>query len=316
CHQDRNILLLGLDASGKTSLFNRLHLNTFGQVISTIGFHVQTICQPFSKEHLVLWDVSGQSIPLWRHYLPHKEALVFVVDSTDYARIGVAKEALWGVLQNDDMAETGLLLVYANKQDQSNAMTVREVMEALDIENLVRNTRAVTRVGGAVVIIGTANGGKTTLLYRLHLGEVVTTIPTVGFNVEYLTIMGIEFIIWDVAGTWGNRSLWHQIAQGAAGVICVIDSTDLDQIEEAKGHLWRMFEHYDVQEKECPLLVFANKQDRLGALSVAEVKDKLELETRSQGRRWHIRGSIATTGDGLMGGMEWMATQLKGTSKK
>ncbi|KAF9298307.1 hypothetical protein BGZ88_007152 [Linnemannia elongata] len=127
--------------------------------------------------------------------------------------------------------------------------------------------------------------------------------------------MGIEFIIWDVAGTWGNRSLWHQIAQGAAGVICVIDSTDLDQIEEAKGHLWRMFEHYDVQEKECPLLVFANKQDRLGALSVAEVKDKLELETRSQGRRWHIRGSIATTGDGLMGGMEWMATQLKGTSK-
>lgn len=128
--------------------------------------------------------------------------------------------------------------------------------------------------------------------------------------------MGIEFIIWDVAGTWGNRSLWHQIAQGAAGVICVIDSTDLDQIEEAKGHLWRMFEHYDVQEKECPLLVFANKQDRLGALSVAEVKDKLELETRSQGRRWHIRGSIATTGDGLMGGMEWMATQLKGTSKK
>ncbi|KAF9271323.1 hypothetical protein BGZ88_006327, partial [Linnemannia elongata] len=145
CHQDRNILLLGLDASGKTSLFNRLHLNTFGQAISTIGFNVQTICQPFSKEHLVLWDVSGQSIPLWRHYLPHKEALVFVVDSTDYARIGVAKEALWGVLQNDDMAETGLLLVYANKQDQSNAMTVREVMEALDIENLDRKTRAVTR---------------------------------------------------------------------------------------------------------------------------------------------------------------------------
>lgn len=62
----------------------------------------------------------------------------------------MAKEALWGVLQNDDMAETGLLLVYANKQDQSNAMTVREVMEALDIENLVRNTRAVTRVDGAV----------------------------------------------------------------------------------------------------------------------------------------------------------------------
>ena len=29
--------------------------------------------------------------------------------------------------------------------------------------------------------------GKTTILYKLKLGEVVTTIPTVGFNVEALT---------------------------------------------------------------------------------------------------------------------------------
>lgn len=72
-----------------------------------------------------------------------------MVDSTDYARIGEAKEALWGVLQHDDMAETGLLLVYANKQDRPNAMTVREVMEALDIENLVRTASAVAGAAGA-----------------------------------------------------------------------------------------------------------------------------------------------------------------------
>lgn len=178
------------------------------------------------------------------------------------------------------------------------------------------STTAIATPLTRLIIIGNANGGKTTLLYKLHLGEVVPTIPSVGFNVEYLTIRGIEFIVWDMAGTWRNRSTWHQFAQGTAGVICVIDSTDSDKVEETKEHLWRMFEQYDVQQKECPLLVFANKQDCLGALSVAEVKDKLELETRSQGRRWHIRGSIATTGDGLMGGMEWMATQLKATSKK
>lgn len=72
-----------------------------------------------------------------------------MVDSTDYARIGEAKEALWSVWQHDDMAETGLLLVYANKQDRPNAMTVREVMEALDIENLVRTTCAVTGAVGS-----------------------------------------------------------------------------------------------------------------------------------------------------------------------
>lgn len=181
-------------------------------------------------------------------------------------------------------------------------------------KQIISATTATAAPPAKLVIIGTANSGKTTLLYKLHLGEVVTTVPSISLIVEYLTIMGIEFIVWDVAGTWGNRSLWAHCAQGAAGVICVIDSTDLEQVEETKEYLWRMFGHHDLQE--CPLLVFANKQDRLGALSAAELKDKLELETRSRGRRWHIRGCIATTGDGLMGGMEWMATQLKGTSKK
>lgn len=162
-----------------------------------------------------------------------------------------------------------------------------------------------------LVIVGTGGGGKTTLLYKLHLGEVVATIPPIGFNVEYITIMGIEFIVWDALGTWGTQSLWHQFAQGAVGIICVVDSTDENQIEETKESLWRMYDHYDAHQRECPLLVFANKQDCLGALTTAEVKDKLELETRSHDRRWHIQGSIATTGDGIMEGMVWMATQLQ-----
>ncbi|KAG0290283.1 hypothetical protein BGZ97_006212 [Linnemannia gamsii] len=167
-----------------------------------------------------------------------------------------------------------------------------------------------------LVVVGTTGGGKTALLYKLHLGEVVSTIPTINFNVEYLTIMGIEFVVWDVAGNWGARSHWHQFAQGAAGIICVVDSTDKRHIQDTKECLWRMYDHHDAHKSECPLLVFANKQDCLGALPVAEVKDKMELDTRSHDRRWHIRGSIAKTGDGLMEGMVWMATQIKGTPKK
>ncbi|KAF9149145.1 hypothetical protein BG015_009077 [Linnemannia schmuckeri] len=149
CHRDRKILLLGLDSSGKTSILYRLHLDSFGGFIPTIGFNVENIRPPFCKEHLVLWDISGQSIQLWRHYFLHNEALVFVVDSTDYARIREAKEALWRVLQHQDMAETRFLLVYANKQDRPNAMTVREVMEALDIENLVKTATPTTGAAGA-----------------------------------------------------------------------------------------------------------------------------------------------------------------------
>jgi small GTP-binding protein len=162
-----------------------------------------------------------------------------------------------------------------------------------------------------LVVVGDAGGGKTTLLKRLRLGKVErnTIVPSRGVNVEELTILGKEFTVWDVAGTWSGRSLWSRFALDAAGIICVVDSSDEVQIEETKEWLWRMCEEDSC--RDMPLLVFANKQDRLNALSVKEVKDKLDLERRARGRRWHIRGSIATTGDGLMDGMDWIATQLR-----
>ena len=35
-----------------------------------------------------------------------------------------------------------------------------------------------------ILMVGLDSAGKTTVLYKLKLGEVVTTIPTIGFNVE------------------------------------------------------------------------------------------------------------------------------------
>ncbi|KAF9128913.1 hypothetical protein BGW39_004643 [Mortierella sp. 14UC] len=141
----------------------------------------------------------------------------------------------------------------------------------------------------------------------------VTTIPTYGFNVEKITVQGLELSLWDIGGNWHLRcGLWHHYAEDTVGIICIVDSTDDEQIEEAKTRLWRIYDEQEVKLAGTMLLVFANKQDCLNALSVAEVKERLELETRAgEGRRWRIQGSVATTGDGLLEGMEWMATQLK-----
>jgi len=35
-----------------------------------------------------------------------------------------------------------------------------------------------------ILLLGLDAAGKTTILYKLKLGDVVTTIPTIGFNVE------------------------------------------------------------------------------------------------------------------------------------
>ena len=47
-----------------------------------------------------------------------------------------------------------------------------------------------------ILILGLDNAGKTTLLYRLKIGEVVTTIPTIGFNVESVTYKNLNFNVW------------------------------------------------------------------------------------------------------------------------
>merc|ERR1711934_66395 len=49
-----------------------------------------------------------------------------------------------------------------------------------------------------ILMVGLDNAGKTTVLYKLKLGVVVTTIPTIGFNVETVEYKNISFTVWDV----------------------------------------------------------------------------------------------------------------------
>ena len=58
-----------------------------------------------------------------------------------------------------------------------------------------------------VLMLGLDNAGKTTVLYKLKLGEVVTTIPTIGFNVETVNYKHICFRVWDVGGQTKIRPL-------------------------------------------------------------------------------------------------------------
>ena len=51
-----------------------------------------------------------------------------------------------------------------------------------------------------ILMVGLDAAGKTTILYKLMLGEVVTAIPTIGFNVETVEYKNIKFTVWDVGG--------------------------------------------------------------------------------------------------------------------
>lgn len=159
-----------------------------------------------------------------------------------------------------------------------------------------------------ILMVGLDAAGKTTILYKLKLGEIVTTIPTIGFNVETVEYKNISFTVWDVGGQDKIRPLWRHYFQNTQGIIFVVDSNDRDRMVEAREELQRMLNEDEL--RDALLLVFANKQDLPNAMNAAEITEQLGLHSIRQ-RPWYIQAACATSGDGLYEGLEWLSTSLK-----
>ncbi|CAJ1380489.1 unnamed protein product [Effrenium voratum] len=158
-----------------------------------------------------------------------------------------------------------------------------------------------------ILMLGLDAAGKTTILYRLKLAEVVMTVPTVGFNVEVVEYKNIKFTVWDIGGQDKIRALWRYYFQGTDGLIYVVDSSDRDRIQDAKEELQKILAEQEMED--AALLVLANKQDLPNAMTAAEVVDKLELQ-KLRHRQWFIQSTCAPTGDGLYEGLDWLSRTL------
>ncbi|KAJ0116429.1 hypothetical protein J7T55_007409 [Diaporthe amygdali] len=157
-----------------------------------------------------------------------------------------------------------------------------------------------------ILILGLDNAGKTTLLYRLKIGEVVTTIPTIGFNVESVTYKNLNFNVWDLGGQTSIRPYWRCYYANTAAVIFVVDSTDIERLQTAADELAAMLNEEEL--KDAALLVFANKQDQPGAKGAGDISQALRLgELRD--RNWSIMACSAVDGSGVTEGMDWLVTK-------
>lgn len=160
-----------------------------------------------------------------------------------------------------------------------------------------------------ILMVGLDAAGKTTILYKMKLNEVVTTIPTIGFNVETVTpVKGVTFTVWDVGGQNKIRPLWRHYFENSQGVLYVVDSADRERLAESKDELQNVLNSDEM--RNVPVVVLANKQDLPGAAGVSEIAERLEL-TKMHNRKWHIQGTCATSGDGVFEGMKEMARLVK-----
>eukprot|EP00028_Trichosphaerium_sp_Am-I-7-wt_P003369 CAMPEP_0168524342 /NCGR_PEP_ID=MMETSP0405-20121227/10586_1 /TAXON_ID=498012 /ORGANISM="Trichosphaerium sp, Strain Am-I-7 wt" /LENGTH=175 /DNA_ID=CAMNT_0008546517 /DNA_START=1 /DNA_END=528 /DNA_ORIENTATION=- len=154
-----------------------------------------------------------------------------------------------------------------------------------------------------VLMVGLDGAGKTSILYKLHLGELVSSVPTIGFNIEQVEYKKLTMQIWDVGGQDRIRRLWKHYYNGVNAIIFVVDSADTHRVKEAAMELNGILK--DDELRGVPVLVYANKQDIPGAMRLHKVADILDLNVQ-KGREWHIQASSAARGEGLYEGLEWL----------
>ncbi|XP_069329094.1 ADP-ribosylation factor-like protein 14 [Eulemur rufifrons] len=165
-----------------------------------------------------------------------------------------------------------------------------------------------------ILLLGLDSAGKSTLLYKLKFAEDITTIPTIGFNVETIELeKSLSLIVWDVGGQEKMRTVWDYYCENTDGLVYVVDSTDQQRLEDSR----REFEHILKNEhiKNVPVVLLANKQDRPGALTAQDITRMLRVKKLCSDRNWYVQPCCAITGDGLAEGFRKLTEFVKSHMK-
>ncbi|XP_060935489.1 ADP-ribosylation factor-like protein 9 [Limanda limanda] len=128
------VLVLGLDGAGKTSLLHCLSTGSLEQDMQpTQGFNAVSINR--EDLHIEFLEIGGKEDlrPYWQKYMSKALLLVFVVDSSQPEHFPVAREHLHALLTSDPCLP---LMVLANKQDLPGACSITDLHDALSLSEI------------------------------------------------------------------------------------------------------------------------------------------------------------------------------------
>jgi ADP-ribosylation factor-like protein 3 len=174
--------------------------------------------------------------------------------------------------------------------------------------SMLKGMRKGTAKEARLLVLGLDNAGKTTILKTLSDEDISHIMPTQGFNIKSLSQDGLTLNMWDIGGQKTIRPYWENYYDNTDALIYVIDSADRRRLEESGKELSELM----AQEKLAgvPLLVYANKQDLVQALSPEEISQRLQL-TNIRDRAWTIQACSATDCTGVHEGLEWVVANCK-----
>ncbi|XP_073670343.1 ADP-ribosylation factor-like protein 13B isoform X2 [Paramisgurnus dabryanus] len=127
-----------------------------------------------------------------------------------------------------------------------------------------------------LVMVGLDNVGKTATARVIQGESPLDVAPTVGFSKVDLKQGKFEVTIFDLGGGKRIRGIWKNYYSESYGVVFVVDSSDVQRIQETRDTIAEVLRHPRIAGK--PVLVLANKQDHDGAMAEADIIESLSLE--------------------------------------
>lgn len=132
-----------------------------------------------------------------------------------------------------------------------------------------------------VTLIGLQNAGKTTFINVVSTGVFKEDmIPTVGFNMRRVKKGNCNIKVWDIGGQPRFRNMWEKYCRSVKAIIYMVDSYDVEKIQESADCLHDLFEDQDQNPtlEGIPLLVLGNKNDLKNTLTKDQLNQQLRLD--------------------------------------
>ncbi|XP_068645196.1 ADP-ribosylation factor-like protein 2 isoform X2 [Aristolochia californica] len=120
-----------------------------------------------------------------------------------------------------------------------------------------------------ILMVGLDNSGKTTIVLHINGEDTSVISPTLGFNIKTINYQRYTLNIWDIGGQKTIRSYWRNYFEQTDGLVWVVDSSDVRRLDDCRQELENLLK--EERLSGASLLVFANKQDILGALKPADI---------------------------------------------
>ncbi len=130
--KNANIVFLGLDNAGKTTLLYMLQSDRYTQTDSTIHPHQAEIT--IGNIRFNSYDLGGhlQARKTWREYCGQLDGIIFIIDAADHDRFGEAKKELDALLEMKEL-ENVPFVVFGNKIDKRESAKEEELRDYLGL---------------------------------------------------------------------------------------------------------------------------------------------------------------------------------------